>query len=290
MNVVSASRIGQLEKERSLANKVKYRYRSLEDFLISNPLSVDGQLDDGWGAYFPVKGREVYATILFADIASFSKRTLELSPTETLIFVNNFFTWITAEALRGRPGIVDKYIGDEMMVIFSEEFGSKDSFVDAIQTARWMAESDSLNFCPHMGVAAGVVTVGFVGTPLKYSCSVFGAPVVLAKRCAAVPPYKSASSSVIFPAKLWAERSFKEIFPPRRLKRSDGEMIGQPQVWNLLPSRRVSMKNLPDIEILEIARETIHIPLESAEERAKQALRALQDAGMYRPSGGANKG
>lgn len=33
--------------------QVKYRYRTLEDFLISNPLSVDGQLDDGWGAVFP---------------------------------------------------------------------------------------------------------------------------------------------------------------------------------------------------------------------------------------------
>lgn len=93
---------------------VKYKYNSLEDFLISNPLSVDGQLDDGWGAWFPVKGREIEATILFADVSSFSKITLELSPTEILIFVNNFFTWITAEGLRGKPAIVDKYIGERL--------------------------------------------------------------------------------------------------------------------------------------------------------------------------------
>ncbi|MCJ7578304.1 MAG: adenylate/guanylate cyclase domain-containing protein [candidate division Zixibacteria bacterium] len=266
-----------------MPTKVKYRYTSLEDFLISNPLTVDGQLDDGGGFEFPVKGREIHASILFADISSFSKRTLELSPTETLIFVNNFFTWITAEALRGRPGIVDKYIGDEMMVIFSEEFGSEDSFVDALQTARWMAENDALSFCPHMGIAAGIVTVGYVGTPLKYSCSVFGVPIVVAKRCASIKPQSPGHSSIFFPADLWMDRSFEKIFPLKKLKKSDGRVVEQPQTWKLLPSRKVSMKNMPDIEILEVTRETIFIPQESAEERAKQALRALQEAGMYRP-------
>lgn len=267
------------------ANKVKYHYNSLEDFLISNPLSVDGQLDDGWGAIFPVKGREIEATILFADISSFSKRVLELSPTETLIFVNNFFAWITAEALKERTGIVDKYIGDEMMVIFSEEFGSEDSFVDAVQTARWMAENDALSFCPHMGIASGVVTVGFVGTPLKYNCSVFGVPVTLAARCASVKSQASiSSSSIIFPAELWRGRSFEETFPPRKYKRPDGTTEERPHTWELLPSRKVPIKNMPELELLEIVNRSLHWPTQSAEERAKEALRALQKAGMYKPA------
>jgi hypothetical protein len=274
--------------------QVKYRYRTLEDFLISNPLSVDGQLDDGWGAIFPVKGREVETTILFADISSFSKRTLELSPTETLIFVNNFFTWITAEALRNRPGIVDKYIGDEVMVIFSEEFGSKDSFVDAVQTARWMAEHDVLAFEPHMGIAGGVVTVGFVGTPLKYDCSVFGVPVALAARCAGIPrpvpratakPQPMVSSSIVFPAELWKGRSFKEILPAEKYRMPDGTIQEQPHSWELLPPRKVRMKNMSDIEIREIVNRTIHIPTQSAEERARESLRVLQRSGNYRQVG-----
>ena len=56
-----------------------------------------------------------------AHSSGFSKRTLDLSPTETLIFVNNFFAWISAGALKERPSIVDKYIGDEIMVVFSKE-------------------------------------------------------------------------------------------------------------------------------------------------------------------------
>lgn len=81
-------------------SRVNYRYHSLEDFLISTRLSVDGVFDDRWGAAILVKGRKIEAAILFADISSFSSRTLNLSSTKTLAFVNTFFTGITAEALR----------------------------------------------------------------------------------------------------------------------------------------------------------------------------------------------
>jgi class 3 adenylate cyclase len=158
---------------------VSYRFNSLEDFLISTTLTVDGQLDDGWGALFPVKGREIRATVLFSDIRNFSDRTQELDPVETLIFVNNFFAWITAEALKGRNGIVDKYIGDEIMIVFAEEFGSSDPFGEAVQAAYRMAENDALGFGPHVGIASGRVIVGYAGTPLRYNCSVFGAAVAL---------------------------------------------------------------------------------------------------------------
>ena len=45
-------------------SQVKYRYNTLEDFLISNPLSVDGTFDDGWEAKVTLKGREIGAAIL----------------------------------------------------------------------------------------------------------------------------------------------------------------------------------------------------------------------------------
>lgn len=266
-----------------MTNKIKYRYNSLEDFLISNLLSVDGQLDDGGGAMFPVKGREIEATILFADISSFSKKTYELSPTEILIFVNNFFTWITAEALREWSGIIDKYIGDEIMVIFSEEFGSEDSFTDAIQTARWMTEKDVLNFRPRIGIASGLVTVGFVGTPLKYNCSVFGLPVTIAKRCASVESQIHSQASIVFPANLWTGRSFEKIFTPVKQKRTDGSIVENPHSWELFPPRKVQMKNMPEIEIMEIANQLRWKPNFSTTERTKEMFRLLYEAGMYKP-------
>ena len=116
----------------------KYPYNSLDDYLKSHRLDVDALLDDGAGAAFPIKGRIIDAVVLFADMTSFSTRSSELSPVETLIFANNFFAWISAEGLKDRHGIVDKYIGDEMMVVFSKDFGSKTRWqMQSMQRAGW---------------------------------------------------------------------------------------------------------------------------------------------------------
>jgi len=262
---------------------IRYKYNSLEDFLIANPLNADGSLNDGWNAYFSVKGREIEATILFADITAFSKRTADLSPVETLIFVNNFFSWITAEALQERPGIVDKYIGDMIMVVFSKEFGSKDHFIDALQTARWMAEHDVLSFMPHMGIASGDVIVGYVGTPLKYNASVFGLPVAIAARCANIKPQGTHSASIILPAGLWKdEYSLNDILPPPMYQGPTGERSEMTQVWEILPKRIEKIKNLPDIEIIEIANQVMHHSSITAAEMAKMNLQILKDLGLYR--------
>lgn len=268
---------------------VRYPLHSLEDFLIANDLSVDGQLDDGWGAAFPVKGREIDATVLFADISAFSARTLGLTAVETLAFVNNFFAWIAAEALRGRPGIIDKYIGDEVMVVFSEEFGSEDPFRDAVEAARAMGEHDALDFSPHIGIASGPVVVGYVGTPLKFNCSVFGAPVALAARCAGVKPdldeSQPYSTTITAPDTEWRGRDFADVFPPRRWREPDGTITEQPHSWELLDPREVDMKNLPPVHVRQIINRGIRIIQGwSAETRVQDGVAHLRKTGRYRPA------
>jgi class 3 adenylate cyclase len=264
---------------------VSYRYNSLEDYLISNPLTVDGLLNDGFGANFPVKGREIEATILYSDISYFSARTLEMSSTEILIFVNNFFAWITAEALQDTHGIVDKYIGDEIMIVFSEEFGSNDPFEEAIDAARWMSEHDALNFCPHIGIASGLVTVGYVGTPLKYSCSVFGTPVTYANRCTSVTPETEnvGKSRIVFPASEWKNRSFEEVVPPVKYIYPDGVEQEMPPTWKLLEPRTLDLKNIGNLEVRELVNKCVHRPTQSIEERVKESLKLLRQAGFYQP-------
>jgi len=261
-----------------------YPYHSLEEFLTATMLTVDAQVDDGWGSFFPVKGREIRGTVLFADITGFSGRTAKLDPTETLAFVNHFFIWISAEALRNRPGIVDKYIGDEVMVVFSTEFGSEDPFLDAVQAARWMGQNDAFAFGPHIGLASGMMIVGYVGTPLKYNCSVFGAPVALAARCAGIraePPHYHGnySSLITFPAAEWGERDLNEVFPNKRYEGPDGTAHEQPHAWKLLSARPVEMKNLPTTEVRQIVNTALWIPSQLPEDRAREAVREIGQAG-----------
>ena len=107
----------------------KYKYNSLEDFLISHPLNVDIEADDGWGAKFPVKGIEIEATVLFADITGFSKRTLDMSPTEILIFVNNFFSWITAEAIKDTIKVLDRYGHGVGIRVYTPKYGEGEQII-----------------------------------------------------------------------------------------------------------------------------------------------------------------
>jgi class 3 adenylate cyclase len=240
---------------------------------------VDGVLDDGWGATYPVKGREIDATVVFADITSFSTRTLNLMPAQTLAYVQNLFAWITAEALHGRPGIVDKYIGDEVMVVFSNEFGSQDPFADAVQAAAAMSRHDALGYGPHIGIASGPVIVGYAGTAFRYNVSVFGAPVAVAARCAAVKPADPAaqvSSTIVMPAAEWGERNLEVVLPPV------GNEVEMPR-FRLLDPREVPMKGLGDVAVREIHNTGMWLPSISAEARAVAAIQFLEDNGRYWP-------
>jgi len=250
-------------------------------------LTIDGTLADGWGANITIKGREIDATILFSDITSFSSRTQDLSPAEMLIYVQHFFTWATAEALQNTNGIIDKYIGDEFMILFSKEFGSDDPFEEAIVTGRRMSDMDAYMFCPHVGIASGRVIVGHVGTALRYNTSVFGAPVALAARCASIKPERKeneqVTTSIVFPASEWGDRDLNKIYEPRRYKNPDGNVYEMPHSWTLREPRTVPIKNLPDLEIREIVNRVYHLPQNPPENWAKMALKVLEEGNRYWP-------
>ncbi len=275
-----------------MSAKQRIFYRSLEDFLITKELSVDAELDDGLGAKYPVKGREIEATILFADISLFSQKTLDLSPTATLIYVNRFFTWITNEALKGIPCIVDKYIGDQIMIVFSNEFGSEDHFLEALRAARWFAERDVLGFHPHMGIASGLVTVGYVGTPLRYNCTVFGGPVNLASRCANLKIEDPNYASIILPATPWRYYTLEDLF---RNDDEPGEQCNVPPYWKELPVREVSLKGIGPVKIASIIKVQGHefayqvdkeralFLADQTRHEADEDLRILLNEGRYKP-------
>lgn len=264
-----------------------HQYHSLDDFLASTMSHIDGVLDDGFGFGFPVKGREIDAVVLFADISGFSTRTLDMSPTETLVYVQNFFAWITAEALHGRPGIVDKYIGDEIMVVFSTEFGSADPFADAVQAAAAMIRRDVHSYHPHIGIASGPVIVGYAGTAMHYNVSVFGAPVALAARCAGVPPEvpegQVISTSIVFPEVDWAGRDLDGILPMRRSLLEDGTEYDEPREFELQAPREVTLKGVGNVSVREIFSTDFWFPGQSAEARARESVAFLHRSGRYWP-------
>jgi hypothetical protein len=193
---------------------------------------------------------------------------------ETLILVNNFFAWITAEAVKQHPCIVDKYIGDEIMLVFSKEFGSEYPFLDALSTARWMSERDALSFCPHMGIGSGRVVIGYVGAASKFNCSVFGKAVTVASRCTAIRTRGPFSSSIVFPATEWKYGNLESVFP-KVVYEGFGKKTEMSLSWKMLQTRKEILKGIGDLEIIEIVNRLLHRPGLSVDERAKEYYKLI---------------
>lgn len=273
--------------------RTRFRYHSLEDFVTANELTVDAVLDDGWGANFSVKGREIEAAVLFADITAFSTRTAAMTPVETLAYVNRFFTWMTAEALNEGPGIIDKYIGDEMMVVYAKDFGSEDPFQDAVRAATRMCQDDVLDYVPHIGIASGEVIVGYAGTPLRHNCSVFGAPVALAARCAGVAAQVEGdqwvSHAITFPAAAWADRDPDSVVEPKRYRDPEtGEIVEDEstrQRWKLVEPFAVELKGLGEVQLRQLQDDMLRINQFTVEDQTRESIEFLRRANRYWPDG-----
>jgi class 3 adenylate cyclase len=123
-----------------------------------------------------------------------------------------------------------------------------------------------------MGLASGPVVVGYVGTPLLFSCSVFGRPVAIANRCTSadlIDLEGMVSSSITFPASEWGDREIGDVLEPVRYKNPDGTTDEKPLAWELLGPAKVPMKGIGDVEICQLVNRMLHMPMTSAEERAK---------------------
>jgi hypothetical protein len=110
---------------------------------------------------------------------------------------------------------------------------------------------------------------------------VFGAPVALAARCAGVAPDPDAGPlglSMVFRAAEWGHRDFGEVFPPKKYKLPDGTIHEQPIGWELVDPRTVEMKNIGATEVRQIVNRGIHLPWQSADERAREGLAEFKRA------------
>ena len=135
-------------------------------------------------------GENIEATVLFSDIRDFTPLSESMTPQELVSFLNSYFSFITAPIQEHR-GVVNKFIGDAVMAIFAEQFGSKDHAADALAAARAMrlklAEFNAsrpgakpVRF--GVGVHTGLLVAGNIGTEKRMEYTVIGDTVNVAAR------------------------------------------------------------------------------------------------------------
>lgn len=125
-------------------------------------------------------------SVLFADIRNFTAFSESLTPQETFNFINAFFSRMEPAIIENQ-GFIDKYIGDEIMALFS---GNADSAVKAgiamLQSlAEYNQHRSNSNYVPiniGIGINTGSVILGTVGGVSRMDSTVISDTVNLASR------------------------------------------------------------------------------------------------------------
>ncbi|GAV20436.1 adenylate cyclase 1 [Mariprofundus micogutta] len=140
----------------------------------------------------PLQNSRQEATILFADIRSFTSISEHMKPEEVIGMLNSYFDAMV-KIIFQHNGVLDKFVGDELMAIFGllgkPEEGPSNALhaaIDMQARCRSLMSEFSLKGYPvfevGIGVNTGDVVVGNVGSRNRMDYTVIGDTVNVAAR------------------------------------------------------------------------------------------------------------
>ncbi|MBN2302949.1 MAG: GAF domain-containing protein, partial [Anaerolineae bacterium] len=168
-------------KRRDATLNVVRRY--LPPVMVDNIQSLDGL---GLGG----ERREI--TVVFIEVRPFSSFPAHLRPHELMEALNLYLT-VSTEAIHNQTGVIDKFMGNEVMGLFNTQLNpGEDHAWCAVRAALKMTEEfmtlpghlGETNPVPHyrIGIHTGIATVGNVGSASRREFTAIGNTVNLAKR------------------------------------------------------------------------------------------------------------
>jgi len=171
----------KIKKEEDLRNRLsRYVEKSLVEKLINSESSV----------LIANERREV--TILFADIRSFTSLAEKLPAEDVVAMLNEFFE-IMVDIVFRNNGVLDKYVGDQLMAVFGVIAAESSAPADAVAAAIEMQEAmtelmqrrarqNQAVFKIGIGINSGSAIVGNVGSRNRMDYTVIGDCVNVAAR------------------------------------------------------------------------------------------------------------
>lgn len=174
-------------------------------------------------------GEEKLVTVFFADIRNFTKMTERMPPQEVITLINICMTKIS-NIIDGHGGVIDKYVGDEVMGLFGAPVAKEDSALNAILSAvaimealsSWNKERETAGeglIEMGIGIHTGLVVAGNMGADNRLNYTVLGANVNLAARlCSSAEKMQVLISEATYAQPHVAERIEVEALPPMTMK------------------------------------------------------------------------
>lgn len=169
---------------------------------------VDGlkeraELQDTFGKYLSIEiarelihnkkvnlgGEDIEAAVMFCDIRNFTPLSESMSAAEVVAFLNEYFRYVTVP-ITSHHGVINKFIGDAVMAVFTPQLGSADYAADAVRAAvdmrRALAEFNAARggepVAFGVGVHCGRLVAGNVGTFSRLEYTFIGDTVNAASR------------------------------------------------------------------------------------------------------------
>ncbi|MGA8181426.1 MAG: adenylate/guanylate cyclase domain-containing protein [Desulfobacterales bacterium] len=132
-------------------------------------------------------------SVLFSDIRGFTRMSQHIPPDRIASFLNNDYFTPLGEIAYEHNGVVDKHIGDSIMVVFGSPVADDDHAIRAVTTAVGMqkkakkidqrlSESNGLCLKIGIGVSTGKVFSGILGSRRIKAFTSVGMPVNIAAR------------------------------------------------------------------------------------------------------------
>lgn len=195
------------EKYRSVLNAVADR--TVAEQLITQSGTLGGELR--------------HVTMLFCDIRGFTALTENMPPAEVIELLNEHMTALTDVAYQ-HGGIVDKFVGDLIMVLFGAPVSTGTDAVSAVQCAlnmlrvrRELNQTSKHSLEVGIGIATGAVVAGCMGSDQRLSYTVLGHRVNLASRLCSI----AQAGEIVMDEETWKDvQGFVQAEPmqPMQLK------------------------------------------------------------------------
>jgi class 3 adenylate cyclase len=141
---------------------------------------------------FSLGGKYVDATVLFADIRSYTSYAEKEDPTEIIELLNNYFA-LMFDAITSYHGTVNQMVGDGLMAIFGAPIPREPHREEAVRASIEMlsllegfnqeqALRNKTQIQIGIGIATGRMIAGYTGTQHRATYTCIGDTVNLAKR------------------------------------------------------------------------------------------------------------
>ncbi len=134
------------------------------------------------------EGERKLVTIMFADFSNFTSMSEKMDAEEVRDVMNQCFS-LLVPIIEKYGGVIDKYIGDEIMALFGAPYTHDNdaecalrASLDMMVALRKFNEDHDTNLGLHFGINTGRVIAGGVGSIHKQQYSVMGDSVNLAAR------------------------------------------------------------------------------------------------------------